>query len=39
MPFIDGWEGMAAYTRNERDLNFMSNQNYDITCDDPGREL
>ena len=32
VPFIDGWEGMAAYTRNERDLNFMSNQNYDITA-------
>jgi outer membrane receptor protein involved in Fe transport len=32
VPFIDGWEGMAAYTRNERDLNYMSNQNYDITA-------
>ena len=32
VPFIEGWEGMAAYTRNERDFNFMSNQNYDITA-------
>ena len=32
VPFIEGWEGMAAYTRNESDLNFMSNQNYDITA-------
>jgi iron complex outermembrane receptor protein len=32
VPFIDGWEGMAAYTRNTADLNYMSNQNYDITA-------
>ena len=31
VPFIDGWEGMASWTRNERELMFMSNQNYDIT--------
>ena len=31
VPFIEGWEGMAAYTRNTRELAFMSNQNYDIT--------
>ena len=32
VPFIDGWEGMASYTHNTRDLTFMSNQNYDITA-------
>lgn len=31
VPLIDGWEGQAAYTRNEQNLMFMSNQNYDIT--------
>lgn len=31
VPFVDGWEGMASWTRNERELMFMSNQNYDIT--------
>ena len=31
VPFIDGWEGQASWTRNSRDLVFMSNQNYDIT--------
>ncbi|MCY4358027.1 MAG: TonB-dependent receptor, partial [Gammaproteobacteria bacterium] len=31
VPFIDGWEGMASYTRNTQELMFMSNQNYDIT--------
>jgi len=31
VPFVDGWEGQAAYTRNEQELMFMSNQNYDIT--------
>ncbi|MEQ8314641.1 MAG: TonB-dependent receptor, partial [Gammaproteobacteria bacterium] len=31
VPFIEGWEGMAAWTRNQRELVFMSNQNYDIT--------
>ena len=32
VPFVDGWEGMASFSRNERDLTFMSNQNYDITA-------
>ena len=32
VPFLEGWEGMAAYTRNERELRFISNQNYDITA-------
>ena len=31
VPFIEGWEGMAAWSRNSRELAFMSNQNYDIT--------
>jgi len=31
VPFIEGWEGQASYTRNARELEFMSNQNYDIT--------
>jgi iron complex outermembrane receptor protein len=31
VPFIEGWEGMAAWSRNTRELAFMSNQNYDIT--------
>ncbi len=31
VPFIEGWEGQASYTRNSRELSFMSNQNYDIT--------
>jgi outer membrane receptor protein involved in Fe transport len=30
VPFLDGWEGMAAYTYNESDLLFMSGQNFDI---------
>jgi len=32
VPFVDGWEGMASFSRNERGLTFMSNQNYDITA-------
>ena len=32
VPMLDGWEGMASFSRNERDLTFMSNQNYDITA-------
>jgi outer membrane receptor protein involved in Fe transport len=31
VPFVEGWEGMASYTRNERERAFVSNQNYDIT--------
>ncbi|MCI5106137.1 MAG: TonB-dependent receptor [Pseudomonadales bacterium] len=30
VPFLDGWEGMASWTYNERDYVFMSTQNYDI---------
>lgn len=31
VPFLDGWEGFAAYSHSERNLDFLSNQNYDIT--------
>ncbi len=31
VPFIDGWEGMASWSRNTADLMFLSQQNYDIT--------
>lgn len=30
VPYLQGWEGMAAYTYNQREFRFMSNQNYDI---------
>ncbi|MFM1896223.1 MAG: hypothetical protein RLZZ385_1297 [Pseudomonadota bacterium] len=30
VPFIEGWEGIAAYSHSTRDLVFMSNQNFDI---------
>ena len=30
VPFLEGWEGFAAYTHNDRRIRFMSNQNYDI---------
>ena len=30
VPFLEGWEGNAAYTHGYRDFQFMSNQNYDI---------
>ena len=30
VPFIEGWRGMAAYTWNYREIDFMSNQNYDF---------
>lgn len=32
VPFIEGWEGMAAYSRSKKDLRFMSNQNYSIAA-------
>ncbi len=32
VPFLEGWEGTAAYTHGYRELQFMSNQNYDITA-------
>ncbi len=31
VPFVEGWEGTASYTYNYRDIDFMSNQNYDIS--------
>ncbi|NKB33216.1 MAG: TonB-dependent receptor plug domain-containing protein [Pseudomonadales bacterium] len=31
VPFLEGWEGLAAYSHSERNLDFLSNQNYDIT--------
>ena len=30
VPYLEGWEGMAAYTHSEANLKFMSNQNFDI---------
>lgn len=30
VPFLEGWQGMAAYTWNYREIDFMSNQNYDF---------
>ena len=30
VPFLEGWEGMAAYAHSNETLRFMSNQNYDI---------
>ena len=30
VPFLEGWEGMAAYARSNREFRMMSNQNYDI---------
>lgn len=30
VPFLEGWQGMAAYARSAQQLRFMSNQNYDI---------
>ncbi|MDG2421334.1 MAG: TonB-dependent receptor [Gammaproteobacteria bacterium] len=32
VPFIEGWEGTAGYTSNYRELDFVSNQNYDISA-------
>ncbi|MES3007103.1 MAG: TonB-dependent receptor [Pseudomonadota bacterium] len=32
VPFIEGWEGMAAYSRSEKHLRLMSNQNYSISA-------
>ncbi len=30
VPFLEGWQGMAAYAKSEQKLRLMSNQNYDI---------
>ena len=32
VPFLEGWQGTAAYTHSYREYQFMSNQNYDITA-------
>lgn len=32
VPYVQGWQGMASYTYNSRELQFMSNQNFDITA-------
>jgi len=32
VPFLEGWEGNAAFSRAYRELIFMSNQNYDISA-------
>ena len=31
VPFLEGWEGMASYSTNDRRREFINNQNYDIT--------
>lgn len=30
VPFLEGWEGQAAYTHNYRELRYQANQVYDI---------
>jgi iron complex outermembrane receptor protein len=30
VPFLEGWEGQAAYTHNYREIRFTANQVYDI---------
>lgn len=32
VPFLEGWEGMAAYAKSVQKLRYMSNQNFDITA-------
>ena len=32
VPFLEGWQGSAAYTHSYGEFQFMSNQNYDITA-------
>lgn len=32
VPVLDDWRGQAAFTRNNRDFRFMSNQNYSISA-------
>lgn len=36
VPYLEGWQGMAAYTYSEANLKFMSNQNFDITAMNQG---
>jgi len=31
VPFVEGWEGEAAYSQNRREYLYDENQNYDIT--------
>ncbi len=31
VPFIDGWEGMAAFTHSWAEIDFMDNQRFDIS--------
>lgn len=31
VPFIDGWEGMAAFTHSWAEVDFMDNQRFDIS--------
>ena len=32
VPFVEGWEGTAAWTRNRREYLYDENQNYDINA-------
>lgn len=32
VPFLEGWEGMAAYAQSKQRWRYMANQNYDITA-------
>ncbi len=32
VPVLEGWEGTASYTSNYREIDFRSNQNYDIAA-------
>lgn len=32
VPFLAGWQGMAAVSHNYREIDFLSNQNYDISA-------
>ena len=32
VPFLEGWSGQASYTSNYREVDFRSNQNYDISA-------
>ena len=31
LPFMEGWEGFASFSQSIRDVDFLSNQNYDIS--------
>lgn len=32
VPFLEGWEGMAAYAQSKQRWRYMANQNFDITA-------